>query len=91
MWSITDLTAAHYYWKLLFAIQSTLKLVNEAKYLGEVIDSKLTFNTQVNSVCKRANSALSFLRRNLYSCQREVKAEAFQIYARPILEYVVCA
>ena len=58
------------------------------KYLSVVslIDSKLTFNTQVNSVCKRANSALLFLR-NLYSCQREVKAEAYQVYVRPILEY----
>jgi len=26
-----------------------LKLVNEVKYLGVVIDYKLTFNTQVNS------------------------------------------
>ena len=68
-----------------------LKLLNKAKYLDAVIDSKLTFNTQVNSVCKRENSALSFYKKNLYSCEREVKAEAYQIYVRPILEYAVCA
>jgi len=68
-----------------------LKLVNEARYLGIMIDSKLNFNTQVHLVCKKANNALSFLKRNLYSCQREVKAEAYQIYVRPILEYATCA
>jgi len=42
-------------------------------------------------VCKKANNALSFVKRNLYSCQREVKAEAYQIYVCPILEYATCA
>ena len=68
-----------------------LKSVNKARYLGVIIDSKLSFNTQVNLVCKKANNALSFLRRNLYSCQWEVKAEAYQIYVHPILEYATCA
>jgi len=37
--------------------------------------------------CKKANNALSFLRRNLYHCQRKVKVDAYQTYVRPILEY----
>ena len=47
---------------LLYNQPLKLAIVNETKYLGVVIDSKLTFNTQVNSVSKRANTALSFLR-----------------------------
>ena len=39
-----------------------LENVNEAKYLGIVIDSKLNFNKHIDSVCKKANSALAFLR-----------------------------
>jgi len=32
---------------------------------------------------------LTFLRRNLYHCQRNVKVDAYQTYVRPILEYAV--
>ena len=57
------------------------------KLEGIMIDSKLSFNTQVNLVCKKANNALSFL----YSCQQEVKAKAYQIYVSPISEYTTFA
>ena len=30
-------------------------------------------------------------KRNLYSCKREIKSDAYQIYVRPILEYAVCS
>ena len=76
--------------KLFLLYDEPLKSVNEARYLGVMIDSKLTFNTHVNLVCKKANNTLSFLRRNLSSCQREVKAEAYLMYVRPILEYATC-
>ena len=69
----------------------SLRNVNEAKYLGVIIDSKLNFNKQIDSVCKKANSTLAFLKRNLYSCKREIKSDAYQIYVRPILEYAVCS
>ena len=42
-------------------------------------------------ICKKANSTLAFLRRNLYHCQRNVKVIAYQTYVRPILEYAVTA
>ena len=64
--------------------------MNLARYLGAIIDSKLTFNKQVDSVCKKANSTLAFLKRNMYSCKREIKSDAYFIYVRPILEYAVC-
>ena len=42
-------------------------------------------------ICKKANSILEFLRRNLYHYQRNVKIDAYQTYVRPILEYAVTA
>ena len=37
------------------------------------------------------NSTLSFLRCNLYHCQRNVKIDVYYTYVRPILEYTVMA
>ena len=70
---------------------SKLKQVTDAKYLGVIIDSKLSFNKHADMICKKANSTLAFLRRNLYHCQRNVKVDAYQTYVRPILEYAVTA
>ena len=54
------------------------------------IDSKLNFNKHIDSVCKKANSALAFLKRNLSSCKCEMKSDAYLMYVRPILEYTAC-
>ena len=37
-----------------------LSYVNEAKYLGLLLDNKLTFNKHIDCICKKANSALAF-------------------------------
>ena len=66
-----------------------LKGVTEAKYLGVTIDCKLSFTKHIDTVCKKANSMLAFIRRNLKSCQRQIKADAYLMYVRPILEYAV--
>ena len=42
-----------------------LLCIAEAKYLGITLDSKLTFNKHVDVICKKANSVLFLLRRNL--------------------------
>ena len=75
-------------WNILHPLQQQ---VTDAKYLGVIIDSKLSFNKHVDMNCKKANSTLVFLRRNLYHCQRNVKVDAYQTYVRPILEYAVTA
>ena len=64
-----------------------LKEVTEAKYLGVTIDCKLSFTKHIDIVCKKANSTLAFIRRNLKSCQRQIKVDAYLMYVRPILEY----
>jgi len=65
--------------------------LTDAKYFGVIIDSKLLFNKHVDMICKKANSTLAFLRRNLYHCQRNVKIGAYQTCVRPILKYAVTA
>ena len=64
-----------------------LPCVAEAKYLGITLDSKLTFNKHIDVTCKKANSMLSLLRRNLHNSQPAIKSQVYQIYVRPILEY----
>jgi len=70
---------------------SKLKQVTDTKYLGAIIDSKLSFNKHIDMTCKKVNSTLSFLWRNLYHCQWKVKIDAYHTYVRPILEYAVTA
>ena len=72
-------------------IRHCLQNVNEAKYLGIVIDSKLNLNKHIDLVCKRVNNILAFLKRNISSCNSKIKDDAYQIYVRPILEYAVCS
>ena len=57
------------------------------KYLGVTIADKLTWNAQVDAASKKANSSLAFLKRNLASCPRDIKAQSYQAVVRPILEY----
>ena len=64
-----------------------LSTVQSAKYLGVLIDSKLSWNTQCSALCKKANSTLAFLQRNLYSCPKGVKERCFNTFVRPTLEY----
>ncbi|KAJ8038699.1 hypothetical protein HOLleu_16195 [Holothuria leucospilota] len=56
-------------------------------YLGDDISNNLTWNRHINHITSSANRSLAFIRRNLYSCPRSVKANAYLTLVRTLLEY----
>ena len=64
-----------------------LDRVDSAKYLGLYLDSKLTFNHHINSICKKAHNTRQFLQRTLSRCDTKTKAQACTTFVRPIVEY----
>ena len=65
----------------------TLEKVPKADYLGVTLDNKMSWDDHVDKVCRNANNKLSFLRRNLSTCPKDVKEKCYKTYVRPILEY----
>ena len=45
-----------------FLYNSQLSTVSHAKYLGVQLDSKLSFNNHITTICKKANNVLAFLK-----------------------------
>ena len=64
-----------------------LKVEKSTKYLGITIDNKLSWNTHIDNITKKANSSLAFLRRNLQISQQHIKSNAYTTLVRPQLEY----
>ena len=61
--------------------------VTQHKYLGVELDSELTWNEHISAITGKANSSLGFLRRNLYNCPEQIKAQGYYSLVRPHLEY----
>ena len=80
--SLSNLLPTNY-----FLYNKQLRSVTQAKYLGVLLDSKLNFNKHIEMICKKANSVLALLKRNLYHCNSQVRSQAYTLYVRPILEY----
>ena len=64
-----------------------LELVKTAKYLGVILDSKLTFNKHITTTSAKAQNCRHFLQRNLRICDKEVKLQSYKTFVRPIIEY----
>ena len=45
------------------------------------------WNSHINSISAKANHTIGFLRRNIHSCPKEVKAAAYTTLVRPSIEY----
>ena len=60
----------------------TLKIAKSGKYLGVTLSEKLSWNEHVDAATKRANNSLAFLRRNLSSCPRNIKAQCYETMVR---------
>ena len=71
-----------------YSIHGTaLRTADEAKYLGVTLHRNLSWKSHIHSMCKKSNSTLGFLRRNLRRCPANIKEQAYKTYVRPILEY----
>ena len=64
-----------------------LKEKDAVKYLGVTVHHKLSWNEHICSIFKKANSSISFLRRNLQIDQKHIKANAYKTLVRPQIEY----
>ena len=64
-----------------------LEEVEAAKYLGVTIHQKLSWNTHIGQVCRKANSTRAFLQRNISKCPTKTKALCYTTLVRPIMEY----
>jgi len=64
-----------------------LKSVSSNPYLGIQLSENLKWSTHINSITKKANCSLGFLRRNLKHCPTVCKRNAYLALIRPLLEY----
>ena len=70
---------------------SPLEEIQSDRYLGVILDNKLTFNSHVDTITQKATNLLNLCRRNLYMCPPEVKQIAYNSLIRPHLEYASAA
>ena len=66
---------------------STLEEVEHHPYLGVELGNDLNWNHHIDQTTTKANGILTFLRRNLNKCSKEVKEKAYTTLVRPNLEY----
>ena len=64
-----------------------LQQVSSNPYLGLTILEDLTWKTHINNICKKANSALGFIRRNLKNGPFECRKLEYISVVRSTLEY----
>ena len=64
-----------------------LQEVSSARYPGVNITNKLDWSKHVALTTKKSNGTLAFLRRNLKTCPKKIKKNAYTSLVRPVLEY----
>ena len=65
----------------------SIPLSDHVKYLGVIIDKSLNWSQHINMIVAKANSARSFLQRNLTECLPTVKSSCYSTLVCPIIEY----
>ena len=61
-----------------------LKVTTDSKYLGVIISNDLSWATHIRNISAKANRTIGFLRRNIHSCPKVVKAAASIEYVSAI-------
>ena len=64
-----------------------IREVKHAKYLGVIIDHRLSWNEHINYITSKANNVKCFLQRNLSQFPIHIKSSCYQSLVHPILEY----
>ena len=64
-----------------------LEVTKDSKYIGVTFSSDLSWNNHISNISAKANRTIGFLRRNIHSCPKEVKAAAYTTLVRPSIEY----
>ena len=64
-----------------------LATVESAKYLGLTIQSSLSWQNQICSMIKKANSTLHLVARNLHNCSKSSRALAYTTLVRPRADF----
>ena len=64
-----------------------LEEVKDAKYLGVTVSDDLEWTKHINAITTKANSKLSFLRRNLKGCPEKLRETTYFVLVRSFLEY----
>ena len=64
-----------------------LKWSKSVRYLGVVINSRLTWSDHCRSVCSKAARVLNLLRRKLFCCSTSAKSRTYCVLVLPIFQY----
>ena len=64
-----------------------LHWATSVRYLGVIVDAKLSWNINVSYISKKANKVLNFLCRHMYTCHASSKQKAFRALVIPVLDY----
>ena len=61
--------------------------VKSDKYLGVILNNKLSFNQRIDEIVNKTTKLLNLSRRNLHMCDQHTKEIAYKTIVRPHLEY----
>ena len=70
---------------------TALEEIKSDKYLGIILDNKLSFNQHTDGIVKKTSTLLNLCRRNLYMCDQHTKELAYKAIVRPHLDYASTA
>ena len=64
-----------------------LSTVHQYPYLGVELSEDLSWDPHIKKVITKSNRVLGFLRRNIWKCPQDIKAQAYTSLVRPHLKY----